>query len=144
MSDVDTSRRGLVESLGAVWVSPEDALDVDVLVPCAVGGVLTAGIAGDLRRAAVVGAANNQLDHDATADLLPARGVLRAPDPVVSAGGVIASVAREREGASAREAEERVRGIGARLGALLAASAGAGTTPLHETRRLVRELLPAA
>ncbi|GAA2673696.1 MULTISPECIES: Glu/Leu/Phe/Val dehydrogenase dimerization domain-containing protein [Actinosynnema] len=146
VSDVDTSRRALAESLGADWVSPQEALvaDVDVLAPCAVGGVLTAGIVGELRCAAVVGAANNQLDHDGTADLLHARGVLWAPDPVVSGGGVIASVAREREGASAREAQERVRGIGARLGRILDAATASGTTPLHETRRLVRELLDAA
>lgn len=46
-----------------------------------------------LRCAAVAGPANNQLDEPATARLLAARGILWAPDVVVSAGEVMTTVA---------------------------------------------------
>lgn len=38
--------------------------------PCTVVGILTAQLAGDMRAGAIVGAADNQLDHDCTDDVL--------------------------------------------------------------------------
>lgn len=143
VSDVDGSRRALADSWGATWATPDDVLvaDVDVLVPCAVGGILTAQLVGDIRAEVIVGAANNQLDRDSTADVLHEHGIIWCPDVVVSAGGIIGAVGRERGGLSADAAATRVHGIGQRLTRILDAAAAAGTTPLHEARRIVHSLL---
>jgi leucine dehydrogenase len=143
VSDVDGSRRALADSWGATWATPDEVLvaDVDVLVPCAVGGILTAQLVGDIRAEVIVGAANNQLDRDSTADVLHEHGIIWCPDVVVSAGGIIGAVGRERDGLSADAAATRVRGIGQRLTRILDAAAAAGTTPLHEARRIVHSLL---
>lgn len=93
-SDLDGSRRAFA---GAAWTNPQDCLtaDVDVLVPAALGGLLTPHTVPKLRCAAIAGPANNQLDTPATADLLHQRGILWAPDIVVSAGGIIHATAVE-------------------------------------------------
>ena len=57
---------------------------------------------------AVAGPANNQLDAPATADLLHARGILRAPDFVVGAGGVIYATAVARTLARERVVRDRI------------------------------------
>jgi leucine dehydrogenase len=143
VTDVDPSRRAVAERWGATWHEPGEALsaDVDVVVPCAVGGLLTPETVAGLRCRAVVGAANNQLDTDSTAGLLHERGICWAPDTVVSAGGIVSAVAREVHGATAAEADVLVRDVGRRLGQILSAAASRDVPPLHEARRRVRELL---
>ena len=84
--------------------------EVDVLVPCALGGLLDDETVPRLRCAIVAGAANNQLADDRIADLLSARGILWAPDFVVNAGGLI-NIAEELGEYDARTAHRRVRGI---------------------------------
>lgn len=83
--------RRMVEELGAEAVEPTEAHRVpcDVYSPCAMGGVLNATTILELRCAAVVGSANNQLADASCAKLLADAGVLYAPDYVVNAGGVI-------------------------------------------------------
>lgn len=146
VTDVDASARDRAAAWGATWVPPEEVttVEVDVLVPCAVGGVITAGGVDDLRCRAVVGAANNQLDQDTTAELLHRRGILWAPDTVVSAGGIVHSVSRERLLATVEEAGARVRGIGERLTEILNAARDAGTTPLVQARRIAARRLSSA
>lgn len=110
-SDVDDSKRR------GTWVSPDECLtaDVDVLVPAALGGLLTPESVPRLRCRAIAGPANNQLDAPETADLLRARGIVWAPDEIVSAGGIIYATAVELEHETPARATERVRGIGATL-----------------------------
>ncbi len=81
-----------VEEAGAEAVSVEKihAVDCDIYAPCALGGVLNAHTIPELRCAAVVGSANNQLaDGLSSARLLADAGVLYAPDFVANAGGLI-------------------------------------------------------
>ena len=74
----------------AVGVEKIHAVDCDIYAPCALGRVLGAETIPELRCAAVVGAANNQLaDGVASARLLAEAGVLYAPDFVANAGGLI-------------------------------------------------------
>ena len=74
----------------AVAVEKIHAVDCDIYAPCAMGGVLNATTIPELRCAAVVGSANNQLaDGAASAALLAEAGVLYAPDFVANAGGLI-------------------------------------------------------
>jgi glutamate dehydrogenase/leucine dehydrogenase len=74
----------------AVAVEKIHAVDCDIYAPCALGGSLNAETIPELRCAAVVGSANNQLaDGVASARLLAQAGVLYAPDFVANAGGLI-------------------------------------------------------
>jgi glutamate dehydrogenase/leucine dehydrogenase len=106
LSDIDGARRALAERLGATWAEPDDALtaDVDVLVPAALGGVLTPDVVPRLRCAMIAGPANNQLADESVADLLHRRGI-----PLGTAGTTPAHAARERADARLRAARERVR-----------------------------------
>jgi glutamate dehydrogenase/leucine dehydrogenase len=146
LSDVDPARRSVAGELGALLVSPQDALaaDVDVLVPAALGGVLTPASVPLLRCRAVAGPANNQLDADATADLLHTRGIVWVPDHVVSAGGVAYAAAVELHGETAAQATARVEAIGATVGTLLATAAQTGVTPLAAAHALAAPRLQSA
>ena len=72
LADIDEGKRRLADQLGARWTTPERALeaDVDVLAPCALGGVLDEETVPRLRCRVIAGAANNQLADDRVADLL--------------------------------------------------------------------------
>ena len=63
--------------------------DVDVVAPCALGGMLNDDTVPALRCKAIAGAANNQLADDSLDAALSARGILWAPDFVCNAGGII-------------------------------------------------------
>jgi glutamate dehydrogenase (NAD(P)+) len=65
-------------------------LDVDVLVPAAIGGVLTAENADDVRADIVVEGANGPTTSEADR-ILEERGVPVVPDILANAGGVTAS-----------------------------------------------------
>ena len=115
VADVDEGKRALADELGAEWADPAAALraEVDVLAPCALGGVLDAESVPALRCRAIAGAANNQLASEAVAEQLREREILWAPDFVANAGGIInIAVELEPEGYSPERAEGRVRAIG--------------------------------
>jgi leucine dehydrogenase len=145
VSDLDRSRRSVAEELGARWVGPERALEsaVDILVPCALGGILNEETAPRLRCRIVAGAANNQLAGDGIADLLAARGILWAPDFVVNAGGII-NIAVELGGYDPALARQRVRGIADTLRQIFDDARSARITPLAAAMHLARERLQAA
>ena len=75
-----------------VTVAPVEkvhTVECDMFSPCAMGGSLNARTIPELRCAAVVGSANNQLADGTSAAMLAEAGVLYAPDFVVNAGGLI-------------------------------------------------------
>jgi glutamate dehydrogenase/leucine dehydrogenase len=67
------------------------ALDVDLLVPAAVGNVITEENAAAVRARVVIEGANMPTTIEAM-DVLTERGVLLVPDILANAGGVIASM----------------------------------------------------
>lgn len=146
-ADIDPSRRAPAERLGARWTTPGRALTarVDVLAPCALGGILTAESVPRLRCRLVAGAANNQLAADPVAELLAARGILWAPDFVVNAGGIV-NIQEELGGRSydARRARAQVRQIGVTLRGVLDDAEARGVTPLTAARALARARLAPA
>ena len=94
--DIDGLSRH-VNTTGRVdgFASPIDnaallTLDVDVLVPAAIGGVLTADNAHDIRAKVVIEAANNPTTPEADA-ILEEKGVAILPDILANAGGVTVS-----------------------------------------------------
>jgi leucine dehydrogenase len=145
VADVDAGKQALADQLGARWMTPERALEapVDVIVPCALGGILDHESVPRLRCAIVAGAANNQLADDSVADLLAARGVLWAPDFVVNAGGLI-NVAEELYGYDAAAVRRRVRGIAGTLRRIFEDADAIGATPLTAAMELARRRLAAA
>jgi leucine dehydrogenase len=142
VADIDQTKRPLAHRLGAEWLPTEQALraPADVLVPAAVGGLLTAEVVAGLRCAAIAGPANNQLADDSVADLLHKNGVVWVPDYVASAGGVIYSPAVER-GRPPVEALARVDGIGDTVAHLLATADRTGMTPYQAARELAEARL---
>lgn len=139
-ADVE-DRRDLAAAHGATWVSPAECLtaEVDVLVPAALGGLLTPSSVPQLRCAAVAGPANNQLDEPATAGLLHERDVLWAPDVVVSAGGLIHATAVELLHETPEQVDARLHAIGDTLTGILRRAAAEGVTPLSVTDQLVAQ-----
>jgi len=147
VADVDQGKRELAERLGATWTDPHGALtaEVDVLAPCALGGVLNDDTLPALRCKAIAGAANNQLASDSHDQALADRGILWAPDFVANAGGLInIAVELEPEGYSTERAELRVRAIGDTLRHIFDKAASSGSTPLRAALELGRERLSAA
>ncbi len=147
LADVDRAKRSLADQLGARWTTPGRALvaDVDVLVPCALGGLFDDDSAPRLRCKVIAGAANNQLANDHIGDLLAARGVLWAPDFVVNAGGIINIVEELSDaGYDPGSARRRVRGIGDTLNEIFDHADSLGATPLAAAMELARARLSAA
>jgi glutamate dehydrogenase/leucine dehydrogenase len=146
VSDIDITKRGLADDLGATWLDPQDALraEVDVLVPAALGGLLTRDTVPLLRCAAITGPANNQLDAPATANLLHQRGILWATDFVVSAGGVIHATAVELRHETAEQATRRVARIGDTVAHVLETAQQAATTPAAAALELARQRIQKA
>src|SRR4051794_29878088 len=63
VADIDRAKKAEADKLGARWATPAKAMTapVDVLVPCALGGVLDHESVPGLQTPAIAGAANNQL-----------------------------------------------------------------------------------
>jgi leucine dehydrogenase len=145
LSDVDEAKRELAEQLGAQWATPNEALesDVDVVAPCALGGVLNDDTVPRLHCRVIAGAANNQLAHERIAELLQARGILWAPDFVVNAGGII-NIAEELDHYDVAAARRRVRAIADTLRQIFDEAEAMGTTPLAAAMELARRRLTPA
>jgi leucine dehydrogenase len=142
VSDVDETKRVLAEQLGAQWTTPELALasEVDVVAPCALGGLLNEDSVPRLRCRVIAGAANNQLADERVADTLAARGILWAPDFVVNAGGII-NIAEELGTYDPSRARRQVRVIADTVRQILDHAQGAGLTPLAAAMELARRRL---
>jgi leucine dehydrogenase len=141
VTDVDERRRGFADDIGATWSEPDAALfaDVDVVSPCALGGILDDDSVPRLRCRVVAGAANNQLADGSVAQLLVDRGILWAPDFVINAGGII-NIAAERGpgGYDEERAEREVRAIADTLGHILDEADAEGITPLAAAMAVAR------
>ncbi|HEX3623044.1 MAG TPA: Glu/Leu/Phe/Val dehydrogenase family protein, partial [Acidimicrobiales bacterium] len=125
----------------AVDVEKVHAVDCDIYAPCALGGALSAETIPELRCAAVVGSANNQLaDGVTTARLLAGEGVLYAPDFVVNAGGLI-NIAEELApgGYHPDQALAAVRRIFDTVTSVLHAAEVGGVTTAEAADRLAEE-----
>jgi leucine dehydrogenase len=142
VSDVDPRRRALADTLGWRWIDPRHAARtrVDVLAPCAVGGLLNERSVPRLRCRGIAGAANNQLESERVAQLLARRGILWAPDFVANAGGLI-NIAEEIGGYDAAAARARVRSIGDTLRLIYDRAQRDRVTPLAAAMALARTRL---
>jgi leucine dehydrogenase len=113
ISDIvyDAMKRVQDEVPDAEIVRPESIFDCecDIFSPCALGGVLTCDILERLRCKIVAGAAYDVLESDVVGDLLHKKGILYAPDFVISAGELFQSADKLQpvsQEASLKRAEE--------------------------------------
>jgi leucine dehydrogenase len=141
VADIDESRRAVIEKLpGAKWTDPSSAMlaEVDVLAPCALGGVMER-----LQCRIVCGSANNILAHEGLAEDLASEGILYAPDFIANAGGII-NVSLELDGYEPAKARAGAAGIEGTMRTLLQESDEAGVTPLAAAYRLAQRRLESA
>jgi glutamate dehydrogenase/leucine dehydrogenase len=115
-ADPEPGAAAKAERAGVRLVDPAEILATtcEILVPCATGGVLDREVAKAVRCRAICGSANDQLVDDDTAWMLHRRGIVHAPDIVVSAGAVIEGVLTVNHGAHDPVREE-VRAAIARI-----------------------------
>lgn len=145
---VADAERGRAEAVaaetGAQVVAAEAILELpcDIFSPNAGGGVLSAATLERLDCRAICGAANNPLTDPLIGFELAARGVVYAPDFVVSAGGVL-SLLLETGATDEAGVIARVERIGADLVELLDAAEAAATPPFRLAERRVSERLAA-
>jgi leucine dehydrogenase len=144
VADIDRAKKAEAEKLGARWTTPAKAMTaaVDVLVPCALGGVLDHESVPRLQTPAIAGAANNQLAATDVAELLRARDILWAPDFVANAGGIVnIAVELEDGGYDAARARARTTEIGDTLRRIYDDAAATKATPLAAAMALAAERL---
>jgi leucine dehydrogenase len=147
-ADVEPAACRAAAALGVRIVDPAAVLawPCDVLVPCAGGHVLDAATIDGLCCRAVCGSANNQLATPADAARLHARGIVHAPDVVVSAGAVIEGVLTVQAGRDAwvrARVRETIAAIEGTLGSVLDEAARRSRPPTEVARARAEQLLEA-
>jgi leucine dehydrogenase len=147
VTDVDTRKKALAQELGADWTTPDKAVELscDVLMPCAVGGVIGEANVDKVQARLVCGAANNQLAHSALATTLHARGIVFVPDYIASAGGLMYATGVELHGRSPAESERLTcEGIARNVRQVLQTAKARTCTPLQASDSLAAGRLSAA
>ncbi|MFC4557902.1 Leu/Phe/Val dehydrogenase [Virgibacillus kekensis] len=76
-------------SVKVVGINEIYGVDSNIFVPCAMGRIINDQTIPQLKVDAIVGSANNQLQHERHVQILHDRGILYAPDYIVNAGGLI-------------------------------------------------------
>ncbi len=116
--------------------------ECDIFSPCALGGVLNSETIPRLRCRAVVGSANNQLAEEEDAVRLHQRGMLYAPDFVVSFGGAMGIYGQEVLHWAQEEAHARVaQAIDESLREVFALAQSEQITPNEAARRIAEKRL---
>lgn len=110
------------------------ATDLDVLAPCAAGGLIDRAVADGLACRVVCGAANNPLASGEVAPRLAARGVLYVPDFLANCGGLI-NVAAEWSGVDGTAVDAHIDVAMDRLEAALAEAGRTGEPPASVAER---------
>ena len=145
VSDVNAANvKRAVSECDAVAVAGDDlfSLDVDVFSPCALGGVINDHTLELLRAPIVAGSANNQLESERHGDILQERGVLYAPDFVISAGGII-HIHFMRSGHTWKEANQHVAHIGDTLDEIFSRAQHREGSTAEIANELARERIAA-
>jgi glutamate dehydrogenase/leucine dehydrogenase len=117
---------------------------LDVLAPCAGGGLIDEALARTIDASVVVCAANNPLAGRGVASTLMERGILYVPDFLANCGGLI-HVAGEWFGDGGGDVERaRIEHAMDRLDDAIATSATEGGTPLDVAERQALERVESA
>jgi leucine dehydrogenase len=146
IADVAPGRRDrLATILGARVVGADAiaAVEADIFVPCALGGVLDEPAVAAMKARLVCGGANNQLAAPEVAGMLRDRGIAYVPDYVANAGGII-SVSAEYLGESAASVATRVAQIGPRVTAILEEASRRSLSPATVADETAERLIASA
>jgi valine dehydrogenase (NAD+) len=117
--------------------------ELDVLSPCAAGGLIDDALAGSIECRVVAGAANNPLTRASVADRLATRGIVYVPDFLANCGGLI-HVESEWRGTSRSAEQARIANAMRGLERALADARLEGTTPLRVAERQALERVERA
>jgi leucine dehydrogenase len=129
IADLDPARAGaLAQEVGGSTCRAGDVLgtDVDLVAPCATGGVLTRAAVEGLRAWSVVGAANGIVADDEAGRALVGRGLLHVPDVIASAGAVVEGIGRTVMGLDPEARGRLIDRLGTIAGEVLDESAASG------------------
>jgi glutamate dehydrogenase/leucine dehydrogenase len=146
--DLDPARCERLAASQGVDIAPSAeailGMELDVLAPCAAGGVIDEAIARSIDTRVIAGAANNPLTSRAVARVLMERDILYVPDFLANCGGLI-HVSGEWYGDGGRAAEERrIARAMERLDRAIATADTEGVTPLEIAERQALERVRAA
>ncbi len=145
IADIDEERAARVASEipNARVVHPDRVLfeRVDVIAPCAMGGVITDDVARTMHAWAVCGGANNALASAEVAHVLAARGVLHVPDPIASAGAVIDGIGRSVM--NLVDTTPLIDRLGDTTREVLEEAASTGKTPMEVAEKRARRRIDA-
>jgi valine dehydrogenase (NAD+) len=119
------------------------AMELDVLAPCAAGGLIDDALAQSISARVVAGAANNPLTSREVARTLMQRDILYVPDFLANCGGLI-HVSGEWYGDSGPSEETRIARAMDRLERAIATAAAEDLTPLEVAERQALERVDAA
>jgi glutamate dehydrogenase/leucine dehydrogenase len=121
---------------GVVVPSSEAVLssELNVLAPCAAGGVIDEALARSIECDVVAGAANNPLTGRRAARELHRRGILYVPDFLANCGGLI-HVSAEWYGDDGERERERIAEAMERLELAIAEAEDEDSTPLEVAER---------
>jgi valine dehydrogenase (NAD+) len=143
--DADCCARAAEENDIAVAPSAEAILasELDVLAPCAAGGLIDEALARSIDCRVVAGAANNPLTGRAVARTLLERDILYVPDFLANCGGLI-HVSLEWYGAKGGSEADLIAGAMERLDLAIETADAEGTTPIEVAERQALERVEAA
>jgi valine dehydrogenase (NAD+) len=119
------------------------ALELDVLAPCAAGGLIDDAIARSIDCKVVAGAANNPLTSRKAARTLAERDILYVPDFLANCGGLIHVEAEWRKGGH-DVVRARIARAMERLDQAIEEAAAEGVTPIEVAERHALERVEAA
>jgi valine dehydrogenase (NAD+) len=119
------------------------AMELDVLAPCAAGGLIDDALARSIDTRVVAGAANNPLTSRGVARTLMRRGILYVPDFLANCGGLI-HVGREWHGDRGPSEDELIARAMDSLDRAIATAATEGLTPIEVAERQALERVEAA
>jgi glutamate dehydrogenase/leucine dehydrogenase len=143
--DPDRAERVAAE-LGLTLVPSAEAIlatELDVLAPCAAGGLIDDALAQSIDCRVVAGAANNPLTSRDVARTLRSRGILFVPDFLANCGGLI-HVAHEWYGDRGPREPQCVERAMERLDRAIATAEAEGSTPIEVAEREALERVDAA
>jgi leucine dehydrogenase len=141
VADLDGARAdALAAEIACSVTSPDQLLSasVDLVVPCAAGGSVTASAVQSMQAWSLVPAANNAVADREAARALVDRRILHVPDLVASAGAVIAGIGRTVMRLPAAERDQLIDRLGVLAGEILDQSAATRTPADQVAEALAR------
>jgi glutamate dehydrogenase/leucine dehydrogenase len=145
--DLDAERAQRLAADHGITLAPSAeailASELDVLAPCAAGGLIDEALARSIDCRVVAGAANNPLTDRAVARTLMQRDIVYVPDFLANCGGLI-HVSLEWYGREGRSEEDLIAGAMERLDSALETAEADGITPIEVAERQALERVEAA